>query len=76
MMRPEFTDDDLMESGTPAVLDLGDYAVTNGTEFELEFRLTAPALASWKVPLTYDRALLELVKESVKPRKLPSLLRS
>ena len=63
----EFTEGDLTEADRRDVeIDLGDYTVVPGEEFEVAVYLDAPPLQSFLLAMTYDMAMLRVVPESAK----------
>lgn len=63
----EFSEADLVEADRKDVkVDLGDYTVVPGEEFEVAVFLDAPSLQSFLLAMTYDLEMLQVVPESAK----------
>jgi len=60
----EFSAEELADTERPVYLDLGDYQVAVGQEFEVALFLEAPALSSLDLVMVYDKELLEAVEGS------------
>jgi len=62
----EFQPEDVEFAEQSVILDLGEYEVRTGEEFDLYVSLSAPALASLFLVLEFDAELLEYVPDSAK----------
>ena len=63
----EFSEEDLAQADREDVkIDLGDYTVVSGEEFEVEVYSDSPPLQSFLLAMTYDQAMLQAVPGSEK----------
>jgi hypothetical protein len=62
----QFTADDAHGANDPIMVNISDYRVAKGDEFEVSVRLQAPALESMTLLMNYDPALLEYLPETAR----------
>lgn len=62
----EFQQDDIRDEDMKVAVEIDDYEVLVGDEFDIAVRLSAPALESMTLLMEYDAELLECIADSAK----------
>lgn len=60
----EFTEADVIFSEQPVIVDLGEYTVQSGDEFDIDVSLSAPPLASFFMIFEFDKDVIQYVPET------------